>query len=427
MTSAQPDRLAEESGGPYQDSDLTRWLPSAAQRGHNGSSDVLGGDVLFPVVVLKEGAIAHNARVMAQYCRDNDAYLAPHCKTHMSAELAQLQLAEGAWAVTVANVSQARVFRTAGASRILIANQVIDDQALRWIAAELSLDPELEIYCLVNSQAGVEIMDQVLQEACLRRPLAVLVELGFVGGRSGCRSAEEAVSVAGAVNAKARLRLAGVECYEGILGDTPDAVTLTQVDSLFIRLRDLAGDLARLGLLDGSEEVIVSAGGSAFFDRAVNLLARDLDVGRPTRLVLRCGAYLSHDHGMYQKLSPFGTRLHDRPPLRAACELWARVNSRPEPNLAILGFGKRDCAFDVELPTPLSINDRRGNRQARDMRVMRLNDQHAYLRIPENENIAVGDLVCLGMSHPCTIFDKWRDLPVVDDGYKIIRTIHTSF
>ena len=427
MTSVQPDRLAEGSGGPNQDANLTRWLPATTLRGHNGARDVLGGDVLFPVVVLKETAIAHNARVMARYCRDNDVHLAPHCKTHMSTELAQLQLAEGAWAVTVANVSQARVFRVAGASRILIANQVIDDQALRWIAAELSSDPELEIYCLVDSRAGVEIMDQVLMEAGLRRSVAVLVELGFEGGRTGCRTAEEAVSVARAVSAKPRLRLAGVECYEGILGHTADAVTLTRVDSLLTRLRDLVGDLARLRLLDGSEEVIVSAGGSGFFDRVVELLGRDPDVGRPTRLVLRSGAYLSHDHGMYQQMSPFGTRLPDRPPLQAACELWARVNSRPEPNLAILGFGKRDCAFDVELPMPLSIHNRHGSRRAEGMQVVQLDDQHAYTRIPENDSIAVGDLVCLGMSHPCTIFDKWRELPVVDDSYRITRTIHTSF
>jgi D-serine dehydratase len=427
VTSAQPHRSSEESGIAAHDSGLTRWLLAPAQRGHNGSRDVLGGDVLFPVVVLKAEAIAHNARVMAQYCRDNDVYLAPHCKMHMSPELARLQLAEGAWAVTVANVSQARVFRTAGASRILIANQVIDDQALRWIAAELSLDPELEIYCLVDSLAGVEIMDQVLKDSGLLRALAVLVELGFEGGRSGCRSAEEAISVARAVTAKARLRLAGVECYEGILGHTPDAITLAQVDALLMRMRDLVGDLLRLGLLDGSDEVIVSAGGSGFFDRAVEVLARGLDVGRPTRTVLRCGAYLSHDHGMYQKLSPFGTRLPDRPPLQAACELWARVNSRPEPNLAILGFGKRDCAFDVELPTPLSIHNRHSSRPAHDMQVVQLDDQHAYTRIPENESISVGDLIRLGMSHPCTIFDKWRELPVVDDSYKIVRTIHTSF
>jgi D-serine dehydratase len=427
VTSVQPDRLAEGSGGPSEDSNLARWLAPTAPRGHSGSRDVLGGDVLFPVVVVKQSAIRHNARVMAQYCRDNDVYLAPHCKVHMSAELARLQLAEGAWAVTVANVSQARVFQAAGASRLLIANQVVDEQALHWIAAELSSDPELEIYCLVDSQTGVGIMDQVLSDASVQRPLPVLVELGFTGGRSGCRSAEEAVSVARAVNAAPRLRLAGVECYEGILGHTPDAITLTQVDNLFIRLRDLAGNLARLGMLDSSDEVIVSAGGSGFFDRAVEILAPGLDVGQPTRLVLRCGAYLSHDHGMYQKLSPFGTRLHDRPPLRPACELWARVNSRPEPNLAILGFGKRDSAFDVELPIPLSIHNPQGSHQAREMEVVELNDQHAYMRVPENETIAVGDLVCLGMSHPCTIFDKWRELPLVDDSYKIIRTIHTSF
>jgi len=32
-----------------------------------------------------------------------------------------------------------------------------------------------------------------------------------------------------------------------------------------------------------------------------------------------------------------------------------------------------------------------------------------------------------GISHPCTAFDKWRLLPVVDDGYGVIDAVLTYF
>jgi D-serine deaminase-like pyridoxal phosphate-dependent protein len=44
-----------------------------------------------------------------------------------------------------------------------------------------------------------------------------------------------------------------------------------------------------------------------------------------------------------------------------------------------------------------------------------LNDQHAYLRIAPDSPILVGDVVRLGLSHPCTTFDKWSSIPVIDD------------
>ena len=57
-----------------------------------------------------------------------------------------------------------------------------------------------------------------------------------------------------------------------------------------------------------------------------------------------------------------------------------------------------------------------------------LNDQHAYLRFPEADpGPAVGDLIGLGISHPCTTFDKWRWLPVVDDRYNVIDAVTTRF
>ena len=104
------------------------------------------------------------------------------------------------------------------------------------------------------------------------------------------------------------------------------------------------------------------------------------------------------------------------------------MQSQPETELAILAVGKRDASFDVELPTPLA-RVRDGVRTPLDAnwRISRLNDQHAYLQIPAGHDVRVGDLVGCGISHPCTTFDKWRWLPVVDDDYGVTGAIRTYF
>ena len=56
-----------------------------------------------------------------------------------------------------------------------------------------------------------------------------------------------------------------------------------------------------------------------------------------------------------------------------------------------------------------------------------LNDQHAYLRLDEGAALAPGDLVGLGVSHPCTTFDKWRVIPVVNDEDRVTDIVHAFF
>jgi D-serine deaminase-like pyridoxal phosphate-dependent protein len=59
--------------------------------------------------------------------------------------------------------------------------------------------------------------------------------------------------------------------------------------------------------------------------------------------------------------------------------------------------------------------------------VFECNDQHAYLKGPGIEQLKVGDQVCCGISHPCTAFDKWRVLPLVDDSYNLLDIYRTYF
>ena len=390
--------------------------------------NVLGGDLLLPTMILKQSALEHNIARIADYCREHGVSLAPHGKTTMAPQLFARQLEAGAWGMTAATVAHVGVYRHFGVPRVLLANELVEPAALTWIADELAADPDFDFYCLVDSAAGVEAMTEALRGARLERPLQVLVEVGIPGGRAGCRTLAEAKDVAAAVAASPALVLAGVEGFEGIIAERDAETTLAAVDAFLTRMRELTLELAWSGAFAGRSEIVLTAGGSAFFDRVVARLCPEWDLDLPVRVVLRGGCYLTHDSGLYERLSPLGTR-EPGDPLRPALEVWGVVLSRPEPDLAIVGLGKRDVPFDIELPIPELAASRTG--ALRDVRgtltVFALNDQHAYARVAPGTELAVGELVGCGISHPCLAFDRWPLIPLVDDDYTVVGGIRTFF
>ena len=378
----------------------------------------------YPLLTLRESALAGNIEAMAAWCDRAGVALAPHGKTAMSPELAARQLARGAWGITVATVGQLLTYRAFGFPRLLLANELVDEAGIAWLAAELAADPGFEAYCYVDSPAGVAILDRVLSGHPAGRRLPVLVEIGRTGGRTGCRTDADALAVAEAAAATGTLAVAGVAGYEGSLGAADDAEALGLAVSFCRRLRALAGTLAEA--LGPGEGFIVTAGGSAYFD----VVARELTAGGTGGLtvILRSGAYLTHDHGYYGTVSPAARHIAAAPALRPALELWAQVLSRPEPGLALLGAGRRDVGFDKGLPVPLrAVRPGAGPAGRISGAVTGLNDQHAFLRLFEGTDLAPGDLVCLGISHPCTTLDKWRVIPVVDDDGRVTDTVHAFF
>jgi len=384
------------------------------------------GTFTMPVLVLRESALRQNIDAMAAYCAAAGVDLAPHGKTPMAPQLMARQLAAGAWAVTAATAGHMRVYRWFGIPRILLANELTDRAGLSWLAAEMADDPGFDCYVYADSIDGVRLLDTELRARPPGRPLPVLVELGYPGGRTGCRTVPQALEVASAVVAAGgSLRLAGVAGYEGGLGHDCDPGTLEAVHGFCRELRGLGERLRPMA--GGPDGFVLTAGGSAFFD----VVAAELTQAGPGyRVVLRSGAYIVHDHGLYAGLTPgaAGSAGRTGPALAPALELWAQVLSRPEPELALLCAGRRDTSFDQGMPVPLRIR-RPGGQQAaaRGMRVTRLDDQHAYLSVPPDCGLAPGDLVCLGISHPCTAFDKWRVIPVTDDEYRVVDAVHTFF
>jgi D-serine dehydratase len=399
------------------------------------------GDLALPAMLLKETALENNLSVMARYAADHGFELAPHGKTTMAPKLFQRQLHAGAWAITVANMAQAAVAYAAGARRVLVANEIVSQADARAVVQAVEdeatpvnpvVEGRRELYCLVDSVGGVELLDRNLARAGpAADKVRVFVELGVPGGRTGARSQDEAVAVAGAVGASAWLRLVGVEGYEGLLAPDRSARSLAKVDDYLDRLRRLTRLLADDGAFSADGPILVSAGGSRFFDRVAAVLGEDAQYGgHDVRLVVRSGCYVVHDHGTYAQASPLNQRGAGRPALEGALEVWADVLSVPEPGLAIVGLGRRDVSYDLGLPVTLALGRRDSGRVEpfAGWALSDLNDQHGYLQFAGQDTpVKVGDRIGFGISHPCTAIDKWRTILLVNDDYEVREVIPTFF
>jgi len=364
-------------------------------------------DLATPVLTVDDGAVGANTALLAAWAASRGLGLAPHGKTSMAPALWRRLLDAGAWGLTLATPWQVQVARAAGVPRVLLANELLDPVGIDWLCRELDRDPGFVFLCWADGVEAVALLADAVRAAGCSRRVDVLVELGGAGGRTGARTLDDARAVAAAIERSRGLRLAGVAGYEGALAHDRSDTALATVRGYLERMRDLARELAPR--IEGRP--VMSAGGSAYPDLVAAVLGPD---AADATVLLRSGAYQLHDSGFYARISPFGDG-GDGPRLRPALHVWSRVLSRPEPDLAILDAGRRDLPFDEGLPVAERIRGRDAAALA-GSRIERLNDQHAFLRLdPARTGLAVGDVVRLGISHPCTALDKWRLLPVVDD------------
>ncbi|MEU4011247.1 alanine racemase [Streptomyces pseudogriseolus] len=376
-----------------------------------------------PVLALSAERLEHNLAALETYAERHGLAFAPHGKTSMAPQLFQRQIERGAWGVTLAVPHQARVARAYGIRRIFLANELVDAAALRWVAAEQDADPAFRFVCYVDSVRGVELMDGALTASGASRPVDVVVELGAgEGARTGVRTEAECAAVADAVAGARTLRLVGVAGYEG---EVPEADP-ERVRAWLRRLVALAVDFDKAGRFAGLDEIVVSAGGSAWFDAVADVFAEVPELSAPVLKLLRSGAYVSHDDGHYERLTPFN-RVPREGGLEPAFRLWTQVVSRPSAEQAFTNAGKRDAAYDLDLPVARVVRRDGAERSATGIEVTGLSDQHAWLRTSEEADLEVGDWVGLGLSHPCTSFDKWVLIPVAEADGTVVDYIRTFF
>jgi len=384
---------------------------------------LLAEELSLPAAVLRDDALRHNLRFMQSFVEEYGVKLAPHGKTTMAPALFRRQIEAGAWGITVATAQQARVAIEHGVPRVLLANLLVGRRNLELVSERLPGGTEL--FCLVDSAEAVAHVGRFFRER--GRTIDVLLELGTPGGRTGARGpAQEAATLLALEQWRDAVRLAGVEVYEGIIKEEAD------IRAFLRRALAAAQALAADGKLTRARPIL-SGAGSAWYD----VVAEEFHGARETfDVVLRPGCYLTHDEGAYRTAqaridaaNPVARRLATG--LRPALQIWAYVLSIPEPGRAIVGLGKRDVAFDAGYPVPVLRfrpgADKTPQAAPAPWKVTGMMDQHAYLEVAAADDLAVGDMLGFDISHPCLTFDKWRQIPIVDSGYRVIDVVDTFF
>ncbi|UVM70536.1 amino acid deaminase [Pseudomonas alvandae] len=382
-------------------------------------------DVSLPALVLHREALEHNIRWMQAFVSDSGAELAPHGKTSMTPALFRRQLEAGAWGLTLATAVQTRAAYAHGVRRVLMANQLVGKPNMALIA-DLLADPAFEFHCMVDHPDNVADLGAYFASRGVR--LNVMIEYGVVGGRCGCRTEAEVLALAEAIGAQPALALTGIEGYEGVIhGDH----AISGIRQFAASLVGLAMQLQDSGAF-AIAKPIITASGSAWYDliaesfEARNAQGRFLSVLRP-------GSYVAHDHGIYKEAQccvlERRSDLHEG--LRPALEVWAHVQSMPEPGFAVIALGKRDVAYDAGLPVPLKRYKAEADSVTGDdvsaCKVTAVMDQHAFMTVAPGVELRVGDIIAFGTSHPCLTFDKWRVGCLVDEGLRVVELMETCF
>ncbi|MEB0046653.1 MULTISPECIES: amino acid deaminase [unclassified Pseudomonas] len=397
----------------------------AVEKGFALTGAYLVRDVSLPALVLHREALEHNIRWMQTFVSNSGAQLAPHGKTSMTPALFCRQLAAGAWGITLASATQTRAAYAHGVRRVLMANQLVGTPNMALIA-DLLADPSFDFHCMVDHPDNVAALGAYFASRGMR--LNVMIEYGVLGGRCGCRTEAQVLELAKAIAAQPALALTGIEGYEGVIHGDHAASGIREFAASLVRLAVQLQDSAAFAIV----QPIITASGSAWYD----LIAESFEAqnaGGRFLSVLRPGSYVAHDHGIYKdaQCCVLDRRSDLDEGLRPALEVWAHVQSMPEPGFAVIALGKRDVAYDAGLPVPL-LRYKAGIVPATgdDMsacKVTAVMDQHAFMTVAPGLELQVGDIISFGTSHPCLTFDKWRVGCLVDEQLRVIETMETCF
>lgn len=429
ISSTNEERIGHQFKGLPADAEDLTLAELAGQR-----RPLFSGGFSWPAMTIRLSTVEHNAALMAEYARSHSLQIAPHLKTSMSPRLAMIAEANGIWGVTVATPFQAQVFLAAGADSIFLANELVESDFARQVSA-WQQGQDHRFLCYVDSVHGVEILDAHAQNG-----LDVVLEIGHAGGRAGVRTLPEAAAVARAVKNSRHLRLRGAGGYEGSVAHERDAEGLHAVRSYLRMLAD-AVRLVATDCVPGAP-IVVSAGGSLYFDCVAEILAPEQFPGLDVITIIRSGAYLTHDSDFYARRSPLdgdlaqanagaegvsAAALPDR--LLPSIEVWGQVLSRPEPSLVIVGAGRRDVNTDSGMPVPVRTVSAGGtdSRLLRGWQLYQLNDQHAFIEVPTEDPAQPGDLVALAISHPCTLHQRWSAPLLLDDEDRVVDIARSYF
>jgi D-serine deaminase-like pyridoxal phosphate-dependent protein len=320
-------------------------------------------EIPTPALIVDVAAMDRNIQRMAAFFAARPCKLRPHFKAHKTPEIARRQLAGGSCTgITCSTVAEAEVV-VSFATDILIANEIIDRDKCRRVAA---LAKRSVVAVAIDSVAGLERIGEAATQAGVT--IGVLVDLNVGQNRCGVAPGEEAVALASKALSTAGIQLRGLMGYEGHAVQMPNRA---EREAAVRHSMTQLASTARMFLAAGLPAGIVSAGGTGSYD--ISSTFEEITE-------IQAGSYALMDAD-YAK---FGI------PFEHAVSILGTIVSRTVPERCVTDSGHKACTKDHGLPTVKGIED---------ASVLALNDEHATIKIPPASTLAIGDRIELYPSH----------------------------
>lgn len=341
-------------------------------------------DLDTPSLVLDLDALERNIDAMAAFARAWRVGLRPHAKTHKSADIGRLQLDAGALGLCCAKLGEAEVLSAAGLEPLLVTSPIVGRRKVDRLAALARGAARLMV--VVDDAEAVRALD-----AALGAPLDVLVDLDPGMRRTGVATVEDAIALAGLIEASAHLRFKGVQAYAGTIQHLNDAETRAAA-ALDVRTWLTTAVDALAGAGHACAVVTGSGTGTFAIDAAAGVFT-DLQVG----------SYVVGDDE-YDQNAPLSP---DAPAFERSAFVLAQVVSASHRGIATVDAGSKSLSFDGPLPSvqwpPGFTYERAG-------------DEFGKLVCTDGGRLRPGDRVLLGLPHCDPTINVHDAFVVVRDG-----------
>jgi D-serine deaminase-like pyridoxal phosphate-dependent protein len=321
-------------------------------------------DLDTPALVVDLDVFEHNVRLCME--RLAAVHVRPHLKTAKSPEVARLLLRAGAVGICVAKVSEAEVMLAAGIDDLLITTELAGPTKAARLAELIRRWPDARVRVVVDSWEGASSLD-----AAAPRPLDALIDVNVAQDRCGVLP-ENALALADGLRALERIRVVGLQGYEGNLQHIRDPMERRALcDRAMERLARAARDLRGGGHTVG----VVTAGGTgtAEFCAAHDVVTE-----------VQPGSFIFMDVDYSETRGV---------PYRSALVVLATVISRPEADRVVIDAGLKTLSDDSG---PARLVDPSG------WSYHHAGDEHGILSngtAQRGRELAVGDRVTVVPSH----------------------------
>jgi len=369
-------------------------------------------DLSTPSLLVEQPRLETNLAAMQKKADTNDVALRPHVKTHKSVAIARRQQQRGAEGLTVATVAEAETFVDAGFEDVRAAYPVTGRDKHERLQA---LRDEATISFTVDTVAGAEQASAVYADA--DDPVEVLMEVDVGHGRCGVHwsDKEAAATLAQRITSLPGLQLAGLlthagQAYDGPSdGETEEEALRRVARHERDRMLSVASALAEADVLDVTPDRFEISVGSTPSMAAFENTARD--GFRVTEI--RPGNYVMHD-AMQVALGAASL---------ADCALTVlttvvSLQSKPDgPDRAFVDAGKKVFTTDTGYGTGgygIVLADAAAMRPHPGLRVDALSEEHGWLTVSGDADLAVGDRLRIVPNHACVTVHTQDETYLVD-------------